>query len=90
MAENTTNESTDWLTRLIQPAQEFVASYYNYQTAKEQAKLQAGIATNTAQASAQEQAQAQANSNLVRNTLLIVGGTLGLILAFSLAKKALK
>ena len=89
MAE-TTNSNATWLERLIQPAQEFVASYYNYQTAKEQAKLQAGISQNTAQTSAQQQVQAQASSNLVRNTLLIVGGTLGLILAFSLAKKALK
>ena len=89
MAE-TTNNNASWLELLIQPAQEFVASYYNYQTAKEQAKLQAGIDNNTAQTSAQQTAQATASANLVRNTLLIVGGTLGMILAFGFVKKALK
>ena len=88
MAEKNTNVS--WLERIIQPAQEFVASYYNYQTTKEQAKLQAGIENNTAQTAAQTAAQQTASTNLVRNTLLIVGGTLGLILAFGFVKKALK
>jgi len=88
MAEKET--SGNWLNTALAQVQDYVASYYNYQTAKETAKLQAGINNNTAQASAQQQVQATANSNLVRNTLLIVGGTLGLILAFSLAKKALK
>lgn len=84
------NTSVGWLDRALSQAQDFVASYYNYQTAKEQAKLQAGIQNNTAQTSAQQQAQERASSNLVRNTLLIVGGTLGLILAFGFVKKALK
>ena len=86
MAENQT--SSNWLADAIKPVQDIVASYYNYRTTNEQAKLQAGIATNTAQASAQQ--EANKSNNLVRNTLLIIGGTLGLILAFSLAKKALK
>lgn len=90
MAEQTNTTTAGWLERLIQPAQEFVASYYNYQTAKEQARLQAGISNNTAQTEAQQQAQATASTNLVRNVLLVVGGTLGLVLAFGLAKKALK
>lgn len=88
MADNQT--SGNWLNDALAQVQTYVASYYNYKTAKEQAQLQAGINNNTAQASAQQQAQAQASTNIVRNTLLIVGGTLGLILAFSLAKKALK
>ena len=81
---------SNWLTNALTQVQTTVASYYDYRTAKEKARLQAGIDNNTAQVSAQQEAEQKASNNFVRNTLLIVGGTLGLILAFTLAKRALK
>ena len=50
------------------------------------AELLNAINQNTAQAAAQQ----EKSNNMVKNILLVLGGSLGLILAYGLAKKALK
>ena len=86
--ENTAAENTasSWLQTAINGAVVLLESNYRYKAEKEAAKLQSSIDKNTTETAAQ---QAQSN-NMVRNVLLVVGGTLGLILAFGIAKKVLK
>lgn len=88
MAQETswTETATAWLNNAINGAVVLLDSKYKAQAAKEAAKVQSSIETSTAQTAAQ---QAQ-STNVVRNVLLVVGGTLGLILAFGVAKKVLK
>lgn len=88
MAENQTSEN--WLTSAISTVQTLVAPYYEYKTEKEKAKLQNAIDTNTISTTQQTQAQTTLSNNMTRNVLLVVGGTLGLVLAFGILKKALK
>ena len=88
MAENQTNDN--WLVSALQEVQTWVAPYYAYKTEKEKAKLQTAIDTNTVTTSNQTQAQTAVSNNMTRNILLVVGGTLGLVLAFGILKKALK
>ena len=88
MANETTwqNTANSWLQTAINGAVVLLGENYRYKTEKEAAKVQSSIDTNTAQTAAQ---QAQSN-NMVKNVLLVVGGTLGLLLAFGVAKKVLK
>lgn len=62
------------------------SSKYQQQTAKETARVQDSINQSTAQAAAQQ----EKSDNMTKNILLIFGGSLGLILIYGLAKKALK
>ena len=85
--ENTIADTANsWLQTAINGAVVLLDSNYRYRAEKEAAKLQNSIEKNTTETAAQ---QAQSN-NMVRNVLLVVGGTLGLILAFGVAKKVLK
>ena len=91
MAENTNTSSwgddiTSILNNAINAVTVITGSKYQAQAAKESARVQDSINQSTAQSAAQ---QAQSN-NMVRNILLVLGGSLGLILAYGLAKKALK
>lgn len=88
MANETTwtDTANSWLQTAINGAVVLLDSNYKYKAEKEAAKVQSSIETSTTQTAAQ---QAQ-STNMVRNVLLIVGGTLGLILAFGVAKKVLK
>lgn len=88
MAQQTTWTETanSWLQTAINGAVVLLDSNYKYKAEKEAAKVQTSIENNTAKTAAQ---QAQSN-NMVRNVLLVVGGTLGLLLAFGVAKKVLK
>lgn len=87
MAEN---QNSNWLVETLQEVKTWVAPYYDYRAEKEKAKLQTAIDTNTINQQAQTQAQATISNNTTKNILLVVGGTLGLVLAFGLLKKALK
>ena len=87
MAEN---QNSNWLVETLQGVQTIVAPYYEYKAEKEKAKLQTAIETNTVSATQQAQTQTTISNNMTRNVLLVVGGTLGLVLAFSFLKKALK
>lgn len=87
MAEN---QTSNWLSETLQQVQTLVAPYYEYRAEKEKAKLQTAIDTNTVSTTQQTQAQTAISNNMTRNILLVVGGTLGLVLAFGLLKKALK
>ena len=88
MAQNTTwaDTANSWLQTAINGAVVLLDGNYKYKTEKEAAKVQSSIESNTAKTAAQE---AQSN-NMVRNVLLVVGGTLGLLLVFGVAKKVLK
>ena len=87
MAENTGWDNfTSLLNNAINAVTVITGSRYQAQTAKESAKVQDAINQNTAQAAAQQ----EKSNNMVKNILLVVGGSLGLILAYGLAKKALK
>lgn len=90
MAEQQTTSgwqiANDWLQTAINAAVTLTDSKYKAQAAKEAAKVQASIDTNTAKTAAQE----EKSVNLVRNVLIVVGGTLGLILAYGVARKILK
>lgn len=88
MAENENNES--WLNNALSTVQTIVAPYYEYRAEKEKAKLQTAIETNTVATTQQTQAQATLSNNTAKNVILVVGATLGMILAFGLLKKALK
>lgn len=87
MAEN---QNSNWLSETIQQVTTLVAPYYEYKSEKEKAKLQSAIDSNTVSTTQQTQAQTTLSNNMTKNILLVVGGTLGLVLAFGLLKKALK
>lgn len=87
MAENT---ESNWLVDALSIGKNYVDSYFNYQSTKEQAKLQSAIETNTLNKNAQEKAQTTASNNMTKNVILVIGATLGMVLAFSVLKKALK
>ena len=82
MAEN--NES--WLDKALGVVKEIVPAYYGAKTAKEQAEVQNAITQSTI---AQENTKS-ASMQTVKNVLLIVGGTLGAILAYQTIRKLLK
>ena len=84
------NQNSNWLVSALQQVQTIVAPYYEYKTEKEKAKLQTAIESNTISATQQAQTQSAISNNMTKNVLLVVGGTLGLILAFGFLKKALK
>ena len=79
-------ETSDWLQTAIDAYTTITQTRYNAQAAKEAAKVQSSIQTSTAKTAAQE----EKSTLLVRNVLLVLGGSLGLILLFGVAKKALK
>ena len=79
-------ETSDWLQTAIDAYTTITKTRYNAQAAKEAAKVQSSIETSTAKTAAQE----EKSTLLVRNVLLVLGGSLGLILLFGVAKKALK
>lgn len=81
-----TNDFVNVLNNAINAVAVITGSKYQAQTAKESAKVQDAINQNTAQAAAQQ----EKSNNMVKNILLVLGGSLGLILAYGLAKKALK
>jgi len=81
-----TDTANSWLQTAINGAVVLLDSNYKYKAEKEAAKVQSSIEKNTTETAAQ---QAQ-STNMVRNVLLVVGGTLGLLLAFGVAKKVLK
>ena len=83
MAEKETT-SVDYLQQAINGIVTLGSSYFKSRSEAEASKLQAATT-----ASAIETDKA-VSSNTTRNILLIVGGTLGLILVFSTAKKLLK
>jgi len=78
--------TADWLNNAINGVVTIVDAKYGARAAKESAALQASINESTAQTAAQQ----ASNNNMVRNVLLVVGGTLGLILVYGVAKKALR
>lgn len=88
MVENQTSEN--WLVGALQEVKTWVAPYYEYQTEKEKAKLQNAIDSNTISTTQQTQAQTTLLNNMTRNVILVVGATLGLVLAFGILKKSLK
>ena len=75
-----------WLDNLIQATTTITASYFQSRADKEAAKVQASINENTLDADKQYKISA----TTTRNVLLIVGGTLGLLLAYKTAAKLLK
>lgn len=79
-------DTSDWLQTAIDAYTTITQTRYNAQAAKEAAKVQSSIETSTAQTAAQQ----EKSTLLVRNVLLVLGGSLGLILLFGIAKKALK
>lgn len=78
--------ANNWLQTAINAVVTITDSKYKAQAAKEAAKVQASIDTSTAKTAAQE----ERSTNMVRNILIVVGGTLGLILAYGVARKLLK
>lgn len=87
MAESTWTETAgSWLQTAINGAVTLLDSNYKYQAAKEAAKVQGSIETSTAQTAAQQ----TKSNNMIKNVLLIVGGTLGLFLVYGVARKVLK
>lgn len=78
--------ANNWLQTAINAVVTITDSRYKAQAAKEAAKVQASIDTSTAKTAAQE----ERSTNMVRNILIVVGGTLGLILAYGVARKLLK
>ena len=87
MAEKSVSEQiADILNGSIQGAVVILDSISSAQAAREAAKVQTSIETSTAQSAAQQ----AASTNLAKNIVLVIGGTLGAILLFGWAKKALK
>ena len=88
MAQETSLADTgsNWLNAAINGAVVLLDSNYKLRAAKEAAKVQSSIESSTAQTAAQQ----EKSNNMTKNILLVVGGTLGLILAFGVAKKLLK
>ena len=87
MSENTTDNSIlGLLNKALEATTTITSSYFQGQAAKESAKVQAAVNESTLETDK----QAKISANTARNVLLIVGGTLGLILAFNTAKKLLK
>lgn len=84
MAENTS--FLDLLNNAIEASKTITSSYFQGQADKESAKVQAAINESTQETDK----QTKISANTTRNILLIVGGTLGLLLAFQTAKKLLK
>lgn len=80
------NPGNDWLSQILQATTTITSSYFQGQAAKESAKVQAAVNESTLETDK----QAKITANTTRNVLLIVGGTLGLILAYQTAKKLLK
>ena len=81
-----TDTANSWLNTAINSAVVLLDANYKYKTAKEAAKVQSSIDTSTAQTAAQQE-KAQ---NIIKNVFWVVGGTLGLLLAYGVAKKVLK
>lgn len=86
MAETENQSFSNWLQTAIDAYTTVTQTKYAAQAAKEAAKVQSSIETSTAKTAAQQ----EKSNNMVRNVLLVVGGSLGLILAFGVAKKLLK
>lgn len=88
MAQETSwaDTASNWLNTAINGAVVLLDSNYKLRAAKEAAKVQSSIEESTAQTAAQQERQ----TNVAKNVILVVGSTLGLILAFGVAKKLLK
>lgn len=81
-----TDTANSWLNTALNSAVILLDANYKYKTAKEAAKVQSSIDTSTAETAAQQE---KAN-NMIKNVFWVVGGTLGLLLAYGVAKKVLK
>lgn len=81
MAEKSTK---DYIQQAIDGLVTLGSSYFSSRSASEASKLQAATTASSIET------ERAISSNTTRNILIIVGGTLGLILAFSTAKKLLK
>lgn len=85
---DTTNamQERDWFDRLL----DIVEVGGNAYAAHEQAKATNTFQQAVNQSSLTQQTQASTTSNIAKNVLLVVGGTLGLILVYTTVKSMLK
>lgn len=81
-----TDTANSWLNTALNSAVILLDANYKYKTAKEAAKVQSSIDTSTAETAAQQ----EKTNNMIKNVFWVVGGTLGLLLAYGVAKKVLK
>ena len=79
-------EESSWLDKIIAGTTTITASYFAGRAAQETAKAQSVVNQNQVDANK----QAQVGSNMTRNILLIVGGTLGALLVYQTARRILK
>lgn len=79
-------KSTSWVDTAIQAVQTIASQYYQGEAAKETAKVQASIEKSQIDANNTQKIQ----TNIVKNVLLVVGGTLGVLLVYKVAKNILK
>lgn len=79
-------DSSNWFDKALDSVTTIASSYFTADAQKEQAEIQQSIAESTIETNKMN----AITSNNAKNILLVIGGTIGVLLAYRMAVKILK
>lgn len=83
---DTTDTGSTWFDKALQSVTTIASSYFTNEAQKEQVQIQQSIADSTIETNRLN----AITTNKAKNVLLIIGGTIGALLAYRMAVKILK